>query len=310
MITCPEHGLELEIQGKFLRVNGKTKNIVIGRCPKCKVIYVNQELSSNPEYKVGGKTYKFLPALNSQYRPQEIIALTPHDYPRKKHPIDKTEQTETHESKKVYVLQRIPILDSPDDNCMFCEKPLHSTVHVRYPVHSPDGTTKEYECILWECPDCRAVFASYSQMRKIREGKYKDHIETVRASSFLTAAQMMEVASQQKIQQKKTGEDRIDRALKNWPSTTQKQPDQSLRSHYDNLSQGNHIVWVYAQKCHCQKCEKKFSVDTIENRTALINTVNGEVLASGEIRHLGSGRNRQSESKRKSHYKLLSKPLY
>lgn len=46
-----------------------------------------------------------------------------------------------------------------------------------------------------------------------------------------------------------------------------------------NLSYSlNTKVFVYAKKCHCAECKKKYEVDTIQNRTALVETITHKTI--------------------------------
>ena len=58
------------------------------------------------------------------------------------------------------------------------------------------------------------------------------------------------------------------------PKETEKLNDVQVPDVLSNLSyEPNTKVWVYAERCHCAACQKKYGRDTIQNRTALVETV-------------------------------------
>lgn len=55
-------------------------------------------------------------------------------------------------------------------------------------------------------------------------------------------------------------------------------PDYKTNLPNISLFEPGKYIWLYATKCHCHHCEKKYKRDTIRNRTALVQTISGTTV--------------------------------
>lgn len=68
MIPCPVHKLPLDIKQSNIRFFNQTYPSVIGKCPKCKVQYINRVLVNNaPILTIGSSHFEVLPSLAKEF---------------------------------------------------------------------------------------------------------------------------------------------------------------------------------------------------------------------------------------------------
>ncbi len=114
--------------------------------------------------------------------------------------------------------------------------------------------------VLWKSDHCKVVYADNHQLSELvkwNKGstfKTLSHMEYPSASKFMAAA--CGILSQPLL-------------------TEDDMPYRTWGKRKDNLSESSRIIQVYSNKCHCRKCQKKFQVNTVVNRTAVVETVSG-----------------------------------
>ena len=163
----------------------------------------------------------------------------------------------------VSTLQRIPALGSNIAVCPYCKKELTQKIHVKYPSYGPEGHTIMKYALLWNCTHCNTVYADQSQLSDLRRWNENTSFETVSPAQFSSPAKLMS-AARLSISAAKLGSDDMPYKVKNTST--------------ENISEGSRIIQVYANKCHCQRCRNKFSVDTMINRTAVVQTIRNETV--------------------------------
>ena len=137
---------------------------------------------------------------------------------------------------------------------------------IKYLVFGNDGSSQQRFTSSRSCGNCRAVFLDKVQFEQVYRQTYDGKIYTISPSKFSTAAAMME-------------------SSRNRPEVSVQQPKNALVLPYDahldkieNLSTESKTVQVYANKCHCYKCREKFKLNTITNRTAVVETIAGKQI--------------------------------
>lgn len=75
-MNCPQHLIPLKIEEKTLSVFGTSYSVIVGKCPKCRNLYINQMLfPACGIFQVSGQTYEFCEELYSLFPPKNPVAL-------------------------------------------------------------------------------------------------------------------------------------------------------------------------------------------------------------------------------------------
>ncbi len=163
-------------------------------------------------------------------------------------------------SANTYEVIRLPVLNSAHAVCPFCGQIMTTRAHVKYPSYKRDGQTTKKYAVLWECDHCKAVYADNRQLSELVEWNKGSTFKTVYPVEYPNAEKFMAAAC----------------GKQSLPLLTENDmPYRAWGKHKDNLSESNRVIQVYANKCQCRKCQKKFQVDTVVNRTAVVETVAG-----------------------------------
>lgn len=70
-VQCPVHGEKLEIGPKIITFMGMHYNALEGRCPKCRMVYLDQKIKGIARFTYEGANYQYLPELESWRIEQE-----------------------------------------------------------------------------------------------------------------------------------------------------------------------------------------------------------------------------------------------
>ena len=218
-------------------------------CIRCNCAYIPQW--KKKEWKKQAKKLKENNVISSKKLEKEDNKAIPRE-----------SQTETAQKsfKVEYVLQRIPFLTSNSTYCPFCGKLLDQITGVKYYSFSPNGEKKQHHGAVNGCKNCKAIYANSYALEHMNKTHWGHTIHTVNPSDYSNAVEMMEATKITKHQESK-----IDLPL----------PFEDKINGAENISRERKIVQVYANKCHCQKCENKYKRVTTVNRTAVVDTLDG-----------------------------------
>ncbi len=158
-----------------------------------------------------------------------------------------------------YELQQIPVLTERYGQCPFGGNQFEGVVKIKYCSYGNDGQASTRYANLNVCHRCQAVFANTQIMQDISNWNKGRTVYTLSVADFSNAADMMKAT---KHPPKKNL--RMDVPLPHEGETWK-----------ENISRNNVIVQVYANKCHCKKCENKYQRKTTVNRTAVIEIIDG-----------------------------------
>ena len=159
-----------------------------------------------------------------------------------------------------HILNQIPVLETSKALCPFCGKSFDGLVGVKYHTTDTTGQIVKRHTNLQGCRQCEAVFADKQQIQSILAGNYKRKVFTISPLSYQSAKSMMEATRMTPDQE----------AASKLPL-----PFEDQASGVENISRESKVVQVYANKCHCQKCENKYKRITTVNRTAVVDTLDG-----------------------------------
>lgn len=159
-----------------------------------------------------------------------------------------------------HILNQIPALETSKTQCPFCGQSFDGVVGIKYHVIDTTGQIIKKHTNLQSCRHCKAVFADKEQLHSIRTENYKKKIHTISPLSYQNAKAMME-ATKLTPQQEEASKLPL--------------PFEDQADGIENISRESKVVQVYANKCHCQKCENKYKRITTVNRTAVVDTLDG-----------------------------------
>ena len=170
------------------------------------------------------------------------------------------QDTAISEEPVTFELEQIPILNSNRNVCPYCRKSLSSKCHAKYPAVRYDGKVISKYAVLWECKQCKALYADNQQLYDLRRWNENTTFQTISVGDFVSAKSLMQAASCHIAGELLTEKDMPYRC---WDDKS------------ENLSSGSKLIQVYASKCHCQKCRNRYNTDTMVNRTAVVETIRG-----------------------------------
>lgn len=194
------------------------------------------------------------------------------------------------------LLKQIPVLSTHSNKCPICNKTPEVMTKIEYLIFDNNGNSKKRFGHARQCSACGSVFLDEGQARAITNQSDGFRMFTFEATRFSTAKEMMDFA------EKEPSRHKLSPTKDNFPFSFSEME-------VPNLSSESKVVSVYAKKCHCQQCLKKYGVETIRNRTAVVSTVSGETINVNVMYCVGCGKyfmNYTSfELYRKSHGGLL-----
>ena len=159
-----------------------------------------------------------------------------------------------------HILNQIPVLETDKPLCPFCGRPFDASVGIKYHVLDTTGQLIKKHANLQGCRHCNAVFADKQQISSIRKENYMKKVYIISPLSYQNANMMME-ATKMTPQQEEASKLPL--------------PYEDMVDGVENISRESKVVQVYANKCHCQKCENKYKRVTTVNRTAVVDTLDG-----------------------------------
>lgn len=159
-----------------------------------------------------------------------------------------------------HILNQIPVLEANKPQCPFCGKVFDTVVGVKYHIIDTNGQMIKKYMNLQGCRHCKAVFADKQQISSVRTENYNKKIYTISPLSYQDAKAMMD-ATNMTPQQEQASKLQL--------------PYDDMVNGVENISRESKVVQVYANKCHCQKCENIYKRVTTVNRTAVVDTLDG-----------------------------------
>lgn len=174
-------------------------------------------------------------------------------------------------------ITQLPILESTNNSCTFCKRPFGKMLTVKYLVFSDNDTAHEQFTSARSCPHCKAFFLDHVQYQQVQNQTSGKRVYTIHPSKFATAKDMMLACLSKPEPKPISKEEYTPLPFEDRINTT------------ENLSAESKIVQVYANKCHCHKCSEKYQQNTIRNRTAVVQTVNGKAVDVNVMFCMGCG---------------------
>ncbi len=283
-LICPRHKIPLRITEETISVFGNTYAVVTGICHKCSHKYINQAPFSNcTRFEIEGQVYQYSDILHSAYPPSKNVVQE--EIPKKTQPskksVSKKKPAKSKPQKMTQKKARDIEIEKMKERILNDDYDRFHATRVYFAKNLPKECVFDGE----ELIDVkRVVFEKYGV-------RVKAHSSCcLRCNSvYLTMKKRDEL-----LQRIKT--------LQNNPRPTQRKPALSTtklnqppnptpvdervsteplpfeKSEKENISEKGVIVQVYPQKCHCSKCEKKYGQNTMSNKTAVVNTLDGQTV--------------------------------
>lgn len=159
-----------------------------------------------------------------------------------------------------FPLQRIPYLQKNDSWCPFCANVLDTTIDVQFYSFNYVGRSGPHHTALKGCRQCQAVFATTETLDRVKKNYFGHTVHTILPDAYPSAVEMMQATKQLPHQEE---------------ASKMPLPYEEIGDSVENISRESKVVQVYANKCHCQKCENKYNRVTTVNRTAVVDTLDG-----------------------------------
>lgn len=123
---CPQHKIELEVESKTITVLGKSHSVAIGKCPKCRIQYINRNFFPLcATFEIDHQGYQFLNGLHAPFKKVQILP-------------DTTEETkESQPSAEKVVTSTLKEPPSPQASNTRNPEPVHAKC-VWYEMSIPD----------------------------------------------------------------------------------------------------------------------------------------------------------------------------
>lgn len=174
------------------------------------------------------------------------------------------------------ILLQIPLSQNTMRSCPFCNTSFKKMFPIRYRAF------QENEQIVMHayarvCAGCQAVMMDDGQINEVRRQANGKRVFTIEAKNYRNPRDMMKAAQEMPNHQ-------IMYKGKLAPLPFEKDLNKT-----ENLSTANKVVSIYAHKCHCHGCSKKYQQNTIRNRTAMVQTVYGRTIGVNVMFCAGCG---------------------
>lgn len=160
-------------------------------------------------------------------------------------------------------LYQIPVLVDSDRQCPFCKADLDPIVSVNYYAFDITGQSFKKQIYLRGCSYCKSVFANQEQAAFIRRDNHLKTVHMLSPLKYPSAEAMMKAAKSSPQQEM---------------NSIAPLPYEDYLRNKENISRVSNVVQIYANKCHCQRCENKYQRITTVNRTAVVDTIDGSTV--------------------------------
>lgn len=285
----PSSVVDVKIQAQ------KSVEMLVGYCKKCEKYYTDNIIARQRQCATAKKPRHNIVWSHIQFRhsqvkhgsiPYEFVSLDGKKLSKKhisawfqyiQREIGETQKVPTQKSKatgntKTYantfsvnhLIHQLPVIGTDSTICPFCKKETDGFIPIRYAAYTTNGHVEQHTYAR-VCKSCKVIFLEDSQFQQIRRQAQGRHVYSINVHDYPSADKMMEATKK---------EPKIE-----LPAITQiKLPFSSDLTVKENLSTESKTITIYPQTCHCHKCKVKFGVETITNRTAVVQTVSGEMV--------------------------------
>ncbi len=190
------------------------------------------------------------------------------------------------------LIKQLPVIGVHDRYCPICHRNPDGVAKVQYAIYDDKLGEQKYYTHAHKCTVCNIVFFDTAQEQEVRRRAGQAHVYTLKANDYEDSTALMHAAEQDP------------------PATLPRQKSPKLPFDFDetvisNISKESKVILVYAKKCHCYGCQKKYGVNTIRNRAAIVDTLSGKSVQVNTMFCIGCGRyfmNYTSFSQYSKHY--------
>ena len=273
-VVCPRCQKRISTSNRNVFIEGLGFQILrVGLCDRCFAYYSHDKRLLTRKGTLNGKNVSWS---NLRYKNVNGNLVLQHTLPplqeqNQLHDVHRTIQptnsAETRASFRKFetLLCQVPIVVSRNMNCPICRKVTSDTARIQYLQYDRNGDSeKRYGCSRI-CSACDIVFLDEGQTSEIKQRAGQKQVSFVEIDGITSRDAFINlIAHKPDIS----------------PSIT---PRVNLPFDFDvheipNLSHEYDSILVYARKCECYQCRKHYGFDTTKNRTAVINTIFGEII--------------------------------
>lgn len=203
-VQCPVHGEKLEIGPKIITFMGMHYNALEGRCPKCRMVYLDQKIKGIARFTYEGANYQYLPELESwrieQERKQEEEKkqkrLEQQKLEQKRRRQEelrkKEEKLKAALPETIYVIRNIDV-----KVCPICDK-RGAMIPKALTIQSGKDGLRDTTIIGYSCGKCHAVFVPEKTAEKDFLERYIEYLSL----DYLTTELQEKKLKQKKLEEK------------------------------------------------------------------------------------------------------------
>ena len=210
---------------------------------------------------------------------------------RKKCPLPNPQKGKNFSWSKT--LLQIPVMDTNETRCPFCKREFSGMSNIKYRL---DDDTERYT-LARSCTACKLVILDQTQFKQIQHQLGNKVIYTIQPHAFKSAAELMTETQKIPITKKAT-------------SVIQPLPYEQEMTRPINLSESGKTITIFAQKCHCAKCHKKYSRHTIRSRTAKVLSASKQIVDVNVMFCAGCGNYYMAYESFKQYKKVYGRLLF
>ena len=234
-----------------------------------------EKARSNPSEKTIKKASKAATQKRQQYEEKQAQVQIKKEKHKQLERIKKEKHKQLERIALPYECYTIPLLKG-SLQCPFCSKYLIKRCILRVVVYQKQAPSKIVFEKGWYCETCRTPFIDHNTEVELLKSVSPGMIYVFDAKTCSSPRHLLE-RTREKIL--------IRNNLTQPPALITAKTTSSISEPHEspdilpNLSciPGTK-VFVYAEKCHCSACEKKYGKNTIQNRTALVETLKHQTV--------------------------------
>ena len=192
-----------------------------------------------------------------------------------------------------HVFLQLPVLDSGGTKCPYCKREFSGMSNIKYQIEGhPERFTSARTCY-----PCKLAILDQNQIQQVQHFIGNIQLPLLKPNAYKTSAELMLATKQEPIASKQK-------------LLTKPLPFEKDTHTPTNLSEYGKTVLVYAQKCHCAKCFKKFGRHTIIPRTAKVLSVSGQLVDVTVLFCVGCGQYYMGYESFKQYKKVYGRLLF
>lgn len=158
-------------------------------------------------------------------------------------------------------LLQIPVMESIGSKCPFCKKEFSGMSNIRYQL----GDESVHYTSARTCSSCKLVILDPIQFQQTQNQVKNIRIPILRPSAYKSASELM-LATKRPPN------------VADPENTVKLLPYEQEARRPINLSEHGKKVLIFAKKCHCAQCFKKYKKHTIVPRTAKVFSASGYMV--------------------------------